>query len=52
MVKEMATEMETTHASPFRAHLCLGRLCLGRLADRGPSDAPALSVAFTLGALP
>ena len=42
---EMATETETTQASPFHAHLCLDRLCLDRLADRGPAS----SMAFTLG---
>ena len=41
----MATETETTLASPFHTYLCLGRLCLDRLADCGPAS----SMAFTLG---
>ena len=39
------TGTETAQASPFHAHLYLGRLCLDRLADRSPAS----SMAFTLG---
>ena len=49
--EEMATEMETTQAFPFRAHLCLGRLCLGCLADRGPVRCPRLEHGLHLGHL-
>ena len=48
---EMATETETTQASPFHAHLCLDRLCLGRLADRGPVRHPRLERGLRLGRL-
>ena len=51
MVEEMATEMEMTWVSPFCAHLCLDRLCLGRLANRGPVRHPNLEHGLRLGHL-
>ena len=46
MATEMETEMETMQASPFRSHLCLGRL-----ADRGPVRRPRLEHGLHLGHL-
>ena len=51
MVEDMATEMEPTQASPFHARLCLDRLCLGRLVERGPVRHPRLERGLRLGRL-
>ena len=44
MVEEMVTETMMTRVSPFRAHLCLGRL-----TDRGPVRRPRLERGLRLG---